>query len=69
MAFLCRNDPIPADGHVMAGAITFEYGDLSGGTNWLVWVIFGLLAVIVIGVGVWFSFFRPVRAPVDADSR
>ena len=57
--------PVPLDGHVVAGAITFEYGDLSGGTNWTVWAIFGGLALLVLAAGVWFSFFR---APVvDAD--
>lgn len=54
--------PVPVDGHVVAGAITFEYGDLTGGTDWTVWIVFGVLAVVVIAVGVWFSFFRPARA-------
>jgi methionine-rich copper-binding protein CopC len=61
--------PVPLDGHVVAGAITFEYGDLSGGTNWTIWVIFGVLALVVLAVGAWFSFFRAtaVDAPVADD--
>ena len=51
--------PVPIDGHIVAGAITFEYGNAPGDTNWLIWIVFGVLAVIAIGIGAWLSFFRP----------
>jgi methionine-rich copper-binding protein CopC len=61
--------PVPVDGHVVAGAITFEYGDLTGGTDWTVWIVFGLLSVVVIAAGAWFSFFRPVRPDPGTDGQ
>jgi methionine-rich copper-binding protein CopC len=56
---------VPLDGHVLAGAITFDYGDAAGsGTNWYVWLVFGLFAAAALSIGAWYSL-RP-RATQDA---
>jgi type VI protein secretion system component VasK len=51
---------------VVAGAITFEYGDGSGGTSWALWIVFGVLAVVVLAIGAWFSF-RPRAADPERE--
>jgi methionine-rich copper-binding protein CopC len=57
---------VPVDGHVVAGAITFEYGDGSDGTSWALWIVFGVLAVVVLAIGAWFSF-RPRAADPERE--
>ena len=47
------------DGHLVAGAITFTYGDRAGqGAGTGIWIIFGVVAVAILGVGAVFSFRR-----------
>ena len=50
---------VPRDGHVLAGAITFDYGEAAGsGTNWYLWLVFGLFAAAALSIGAWYSL-RP----------
>ena len=62
---------VPRDGHVLAGAITFDYGDAVGsGTNWYIWLVFGLFAAAALSIGAWYSL-RPRTtgdASTDAES-
>ena len=47
------------DGHLVAGAISFTYGDRAGqGADAVIWIIFGVVAAAVLGVGAFFSFRR-----------
>ncbi len=48
---------VPLDGHVVAGAINFDFGDPagSGATELTPWIVFGLVAVVVLGAGAWLS--------------
>jgi methionine-rich copper-binding protein CopC len=46
--------PSISDGHLFVGAISFTYGTEPGGSIG-VWVAFGLAAVVILGIGVWFS--------------
>ncbi|MGK0273672.1 MAG: methionine-rich copper-binding protein CopC [Ilumatobacter sp.] len=47
------------DGHLVAGAITFTYGDRAGeGADAGIWIIFGVVAVAILGAGAFFSFRR-----------
>lgn len=50
---------IPADGHVLAGAVSFDYGEAAGsGTNWYLWLVFGLVGAAVIATTGWYTL-RP----------
>jgi methionine-rich copper-binding protein CopC len=47
------------DGHLVAGAITFTYGDPAGeGADIGIWIIFGIVAAAILGAGAFFSFRR-----------
>ena len=47
------------DGHLVAGAISFTYGDRAGqGADAVILIIFGVVAAAVLGVGAFFSFRR-----------
>ena len=47
------------DGHLVAGAITFTYGEPAGeGADIGIWIIFGVVAAAILGVGAIFSFRR-----------
>ena len=47
------------DGHLVAGAITFTYGDRAGqGVGAGIWIIFGVVAAAILGAGAFFSFRR-----------
>ena len=44
------------DGHLIRGAITFVSGDRAGeGAGSLTWILFGLFAVLILAIGVFFS--------------
>jgi hypothetical protein len=59
--------PVPSDGHVIAGAISFIYGSPStGGTDGFPVVPYIAVAVIVLAIGGWFTYRRMV-APDAAD--
>ena len=54
------------DGHLVAGAITFTYGDRAGqGAGAGIWIIFGVVAAAILGAGAFFSFRRN-NSPDDA---
>jgi methionine-rich copper-binding protein CopC len=54
------------EGHLVAGAITFTYGDRAGtGAGAGIWIIFGIVAAAILGAGAFFSF-RRINAP-DVD--
>jgi methionine-rich copper-binding protein CopC len=59
------------DGHLVAGAITFTYGDRAGqGADIGIWIIFGVVAAAILGAGAFFSFRRN-NAPdgtIDTDT-
>ena len=57
---------VPLDGHVQAGAITFDYGESGGGTNWGLWMVVGPIAVAILAIGAYLSF-RP-RAAQDEEN-
>lgn len=66
--------PVPADGHVIAGSISFTWGDPPSGSGFPV-VPFIALAAVILAVGAWFSYRRmlvgdDVEAPsvVEASS-
>jgi methionine-rich copper-binding protein CopC len=47
------------DGHLVAGAITFTYGDPAGeGADIGIWIIFGIVAAAILGAGAFVSFRR-----------
>jgi methionine-rich copper-binding protein CopC len=50
--------PITTDGHVMAGAITFTYGEPSGSGTGFPWIPFLAVSVVVLAIGAWFSYRR-----------
>ena len=51
---------VPTDGDALAGAVRFDYGRPAGsGTNWSIWLVFGVFAVVVLSVGVWLSLRPP----------
>ena len=57
--------PVPSDGHVIAGAISFTYGSPStGGSDGFPLVPFIAGAVIVLAIGGWFTY-RRMLVPVD----
>lgn len=47
------------DGHLVAGAISFTYGDRAGqGVDGSIWIIFGVAAAAILAAGAFFSFRR-----------
>ena len=60
--------PVPADGHVIAGAVSFTYGSPSvSGSDGFPIVPFSILAAVVLAIGGWFSY-RRMLVPVTDDS-
>lgn len=62
--------PVTADGHTLAGAITFTYGDAGGSSNVVPILLFCFAAVVVLSIGAFFSWrrYRALRASeVDED--
>lgn len=60
--------PIPSDGHVMAGAISFTWGSPSGsGGGSFPVVPFAIVAALVLAVGGWFSYRRMLQPVDDTD--
>jgi methionine-rich copper-binding protein CopC len=59
---------IPADGHVVAGAVTFDFGEPrgSGAGSATPWILFGIAAVPILGVGAWLSRRQYLAATADA---
>jgi methionine-rich copper-binding protein CopC len=56
------------DGHLVAGAITFTYGDPAGeGADIGIWIIFGIVAAAILGAGAFFSFRRYNAADGTSD--
>lgn len=62
---------IPADGHVVAGAVTFDFGEPrgSGAGSATPWILFGIAAVPILGVGAWLSRRQYLAATADATDR
>jgi methionine-rich copper-binding protein CopC len=57
--------PVPADGHVIAGAVSFTYGSPSTGSSDDFPIIpFVVGAVIVLAIGGWFTY-RRMLVPID----
>ncbi len=57
--------PVPSDGHVIAGAISFTYGSPStGGSDGFPILPFVAGAAVVLAIGGWFSY-RRMLVPVD----
>lgn len=57
--------PVPVDGHVIAGAISFTYGSPStGGPDGFPIVPFVAGALVVLAIGGWFSY-RRMQVPID----
>lgn len=57
--------PVPVDGHVIAGAISFIYGSPStAGSDGFPIIPFVLGAILVLAVGGWFTYRRMVE-PAD----
>lgn len=57
------------DGHLVAGAISFVYGSEDGtGAGATTWVIFGVVAAVILAIGGWLSLRRARRTdePVAA---
>ncbi|WP_158412357.1 copper resistance CopC family protein [Ilumatobacter nonamiensis] len=60
--------PVPIDGHVIAGAVSFTYGEpSSGGSDAFPVIPFIAGAVVVLAVGGWFSY-RRMLAPDEPDA-
>jgi methionine-rich copper-binding protein CopC len=60
--------PVPVDGHVIAGAISFVYGSPStGGSDGFPVLPFVIGAVIVIAIGGWFTYRRMLTPDEPAD--
>ena len=53
------------DGHVLGGSITFTYGDSSA--DRMSPVLFGAIALVILGIGGWFSWRARQRAR-DSDA-
>jgi methionine-rich copper-binding protein CopC len=51
---------VPADGHSIAGSILFDYGQprSSGAASAGPWIAFGVVAAVILGLGVWLSLRR-----------
>jgi len=59
--------PVPSDGHVIAGAISFVYGSPStAGSDGFPLLPFIAVALVVLAIGGWFSYRRMI-APDEAD--
>ncbi|WP_420451636.1 copper resistance protein CopC [Ilumatobacter sp.] len=56
--------PVPADGHVIAGSVSFIWGEIP--TDGFPILPFALLALVVLAIGAWFSY-RRMLVPDDAD--
>jgi len=60
--------PIPADGHVIAGAVSFTYGEPStGGSSGFPVIPFVVVAGLVLAIGGWFSYRRMLALDQPAD--
>jgi methionine-rich copper-binding protein CopC len=62
--------PSVVDGHLIVGSITFSYGTVAAGAPGpavLPWVLFGIAAVVILGIGAWFSLQRHRRSALPAD--
>lgn len=60
--------PVPSDGHVIVGAITFTYGESSSAGSGFPVIPFIGFAVLALGIGAWFSYRRMiVRDDEDTD--
>ena len=57
--------PVPADGHVMAGATSFTWGAPSSSSASFPVVPFVAIAVVVLAVGGWMSWRRMQADPAD----
>jgi methionine-rich copper-binding protein CopC len=58
--------PVPSDGHVIAGAISFTYGSPStGNSDGFPIIPFVAGAVVVLAIGGWFSYRRMLVPVVD----
>jgi methionine-rich copper-binding protein CopC len=55
--------PVPADGHVLAGAISFTYGKPNQSD--FPWLPFAGVSAVILGLGGWFSYRRMLVATVD----
>jgi hypothetical protein len=59
--------PVPVDGHVIAGAISFVYGSPStGGTDGFPVLPFVVGAIVVLALGGWFTY-RRMLTPAEPD--
>jgi len=47
-----------ADGHLLAGAISFTYGSTSSGPSTTAWILFGTAVVAILGLGALFTLRR-----------
>ena len=58
---------VPTDGHVLAGAVTFDFGEApDAGTNWYLWLVFALVGAAVISITAWYTLRpRPTDDPTD----
>ena len=54
------------DGHVLGGTISFTYGD--GSADTMSPVLFAAIALVILGIGAWFSWRARQRGRVDHDS-
>lgn len=56
------------DGHLIAGAISFVYGERAGsGAAVTTWILFGLAAALILAVGAFFSLRRSQAITPAAD--
>ncbi len=55
------------DGHLLVGAVQFNFGDPSS-SNATLWILFGVAAVVILGVGAWFSLRNHRRAASAGES-
>jgi methionine-rich copper-binding protein CopC len=54
------------DGHLVAGAIAFTFGSAGGsGAGTLTWLIFGVVAAAILGIGAFFSLRRSQQPEPD----
>lgn len=58
--------PVPADGHVMAGATSFTWGSPSSSSDSFPVVPFAIAAVVILAIGAFFSW-RRMQALADDD--
>lgn len=55
------------DGHLLVGAVQFNFGD-AGGSSATLWIVFGVAAVAILGIGAWFSLRNHRRSTGAGDS-